>query len=273
MKISYFYFIKSTLKNFFSYGIHYKGIYNSWNDADCKSTGYDSEIIINKLFQARKKVYEGHANYERDSVIFDKIAYPYELLSHLLYISISNKSKINIIDFGGSLGSTYFQCLFFLKKIKYLSWNIIEQKRIVDIGSNYFKIKNLNFYYSFEHYDNLDNTNIVLFSSSAQYIEDPYIIFNLLLKKQIKWIIFDRIPVSDILNDLFTIQFIPKKIYKANYPMRIFSYKSFTSFFVNNGYDIFSEYVPNWDGSQPLSVSGINFLNKGFVFKLSDEKK
>ena len=45
-----------------------------------------------------------------------------------------NNDKLNVLDFGGSFGTTYYQNRKFLKHIKKVEWNIIEQKKIVQIA-------------------------------------------------------------------------------------------------------------------------------------------
>ena len=51
----------------------YSGNFSSWEEATQASTGYDSDVIFNKVKNALLEVKEGRAVYERDSVIFDKI--------------------------------------------------------------------------------------------------------------------------------------------------------------------------------------------------------
>ena len=51
--------------------IEFVGNYSSWAEARANSTGYDSEVILNKTKDALLKVKRGEAAYERDSVTFD----------------------------------------------------------------------------------------------------------------------------------------------------------------------------------------------------------
>ena len=55
------------------YGL--SGDYRSWGEAMAASTGYDTEIILEKTKTALLKVKNGEAAYERDSVAFDEIQY------------------------------------------------------------------------------------------------------------------------------------------------------------------------------------------------------
>jgi putative methyltransferase (TIGR04325 family) len=71
------------------------------------STGYDSEIILEKTRDALLKVKNGEAAYERDSVLFDEIQYAWPLLTSLMWVAAQAKGILNVLDFGGSLGTTY----------------------------------------------------------------------------------------------------------------------------------------------------------------------
>ena len=69
----------------------------------------------------------GEAVYERDSVIFDHIEYSFPVLCGLLRAAVEDDGKLNVLDFGGSLGSSYYQKKGFLAVCKHLRWSIIEQ--------------------------------------------------------------------------------------------------------------------------------------------------
>jgi hypothetical protein len=47
--------------------VSYTGNYSSWQDALANSTGYDSDLILEKVSTALLKVKSGEAVYERDS--------------------------------------------------------------------------------------------------------------------------------------------------------------------------------------------------------------
>lgn len=85
------------------------GNFSTRKDAVNASTGYNSDEIIKKVKESLLKVKSGEAIYERDSVLFDKINYSWPLLAGLLWIASQKADRLNLIDFGGSLGSSYFQ--------------------------------------------------------------------------------------------------------------------------------------------------------------------
>ena len=55
--------------------------------------------------------------YERDSVLFDTIRYSWPLLSDLLRAASEDQNHLSVLDFGGSLGSSYYQNRVFLSHL------------------------------------------------------------------------------------------------------------------------------------------------------------
>ena len=88
--------------------------------------GFDSKLLVNKIYKAAKLV-PNQSSYERDGVNFNEIQYSWPLLSSIL-LAVNN-NKLNVLDFGGSFGTTYYQNRKFLKFIKKIKWNIVEQKK------------------------------------------------------------------------------------------------------------------------------------------------
>ena len=98
-------------------GSYFTGEYDSWEKALDNCEGYDDKSILRKVLSSAKKVKSGEVQYERDGVIFDDIEYSWELLAGLLWAAAQNGGRLNVIDIGGSLGTTYFQNKKFLKSI------------------------------------------------------------------------------------------------------------------------------------------------------------
>lgn len=97
--------LPSRVMKFFT-GLRYGwyGNFSSWNEAVIRSTGYDSQIILEKVKNSLLMVRNGLSPYERDSVIFSEVQYSFPLLSGLMWIAAQNSGRLNVLDFGGSLG-------------------------------------------------------------------------------------------------------------------------------------------------------------------------
>ena len=99
------------------------------------------------------------------------------------------------------------------------------------------KINNLHFYDNLSLLFREKKIDIALFSSSLQYLENPYFVLSKFIQKGIKDIIIHRSPFTDG-DDIIKIQNVPKHIYKSSYPIRILSIKKIIKLFSNGGYKI-----------------------------------
>jgi putative methyltransferase (TIGR04325 family) len=124
----------------------FTGSYKSWEDALAHSKGYDSKDIFEKVKNSALKVNRGEAAFERDSVVFDKIEYSWPLLAALMWATAKENGRLDVLDFGGSLGSTYLQNRKFLEPIDDFSWNIVEQEHFVKCGKEIFESDRLKFF-------------------------------------------------------------------------------------------------------------------------------
>ena len=62
-----------------------------------------------------------------------------------------------------------------------ITFSVIEQKKFVDEGKKNFQNEELNFFYNIDDYLNLHNPDIVLASSSLQYLKNYKVFYRLLL--------------------------------------------------------------------------------------------
>src|SRR5262245_44680393 len=102
------------------YGWH--GDFADWAEAKRACSGYDSDVILERVKAALLKVKRGEAVYERDSVLFDSKQYSWPVLASLLWIASQHQNRLTVMDFGGSLGSSYFQNREFLGHLTGLRW-------------------------------------------------------------------------------------------------------------------------------------------------------
>ena len=242
--------------------IKIKGIYSSWQIAKKHAGTYDSDLIINKVKESALKVKRGEASYERDSVLFYDKSYPFPLLAGLLRVAALNGGKLRVLDFGGSLGSVYFQCRDFLSGLKEVKWCNVEQEKFVVIGRNLFEDEELKFYFSIEECLQVESPDVIIFSSVLQYLEKPYEVLDKAIK-HFNHIIIDRNPFSEIPDDLIAVQVVPDYIYKASFPFWIFSRKKFLDYLFKRGYRLIAEF-PAVDGT--LKYKNIKISFKGYIF-------
>ena len=230
--------IKNLVNTILQRKIKLCGNYKNWEEALKFSNGYSDRKIFEKTVKSVERVLSKQAKFERDSFLFYRESYDETLF--LIFIKLKKKlKKINLCDFGGSLGSLYFQHRSLFKS-NLIDWNIVEQKHFVKYANNKIKIKNLHFY------DNLNfllkkKINVVLFSSSLQYLKQPYKILDKMIKEKIPNIVIHRSPFTKT-NEIIKIQHVPKHIYDASYPIRLLNINKICNRFKKAGYEINTKY-------------------------------
>lgn len=242
--------------------ITFIGQYDSWESAVQRSSGYSDEEILAKVKSALLEVKNGNAAYERDSVLFYDDQKPFALLTCLLRI-VRNSSQLNVLDIGGSLGSTYFQCRDFLDHIDNLNWIINEQEHFVQCGRESFEDEVLSFTTDLDSALKRSNPDIVLLSSVLQYLENPYHIIDKIMGSDVEHIILDRTPFSPDDKELLTVQSVPSSIYNASYPSWIFSRSRLVGH-ISNRYSMELEFDAS-DGR--IESNRITACYKGFLFR------
>lgn len=195
--------------------------YKTWEAALAKAEGYDSEKITWSLLSAATKVRDRSAAYERDGVLFSEIQYSWPLLA-ALSLSRRESQSLRVLDWGGSLGSSYFQNKDLLESSGCkLDWTIVEQEHMVEIGEREFRSGSLRFAKNLSEFQR-GQFDVALFASSICYVADAERVISDVKKLQPSKIIFDRTPEARGPEDLFGVQRVNSKIYKASYPIRSF---------------------------------------------------
>jgi putative methyltransferase (TIGR04325 family) len=205
------------------------------------------------------KVKAGEAVYERDSVLFDTIQYSWPLLAGLLWTASRNGNRLNLVDFGGSLGSSYFQNRKFFEHLSELRWNIVEQGHFVECGKRHFEDGRLAFYRDLGECCREQQPGTIILSSVLQYLEHPFDLLKEIFSFGFEVIIIDRTPFLEGGEDMITVQKVPPEIYEASYPARFFSEEKFLRFFSGN-YDLVADF-------ETADKANIRSSFKGLIFK------
>jgi putative methyltransferase (TIGR04325 family) len=194
------------------------GNYASWEKAVADCSGYQSPGILEKVRDAGLRVKGGHSAFERDSVVFPEIEYSWPLLAQLMHIAACGQGRLHVLDFGGALGSTYFQNRKFFEGLKEVRWCVVEQSHFVQCGREHFQSEELRFYQNIEECVNDGAPLAVLLSCVLQYLPDPDALLNALLKHQFQFIVIDRTGFSNDGLEHITVQRVHPEIYAASYP-------------------------------------------------------
>jgi putative methyltransferase (TIGR04325 family) len=205
-----------------------QGVYATWAEAARAGTGYTAAEILTRVEHAASQVERGEAAFERDSVAFPTMEWPFPLLAALLRAAVRARGRLNVLDFGGSLGSTYRQCRQFLGAVTPLRWSVVEQSHYVERGRARFQTDELRFHHDLEESVREAAPDVVLVSGVLQYLEDPYQVLDQLSTIGARTIVIDRTPWSEAADDIITLQVVPPEIFPARLPFRIFGRERLT---------------------------------------------
>lgn len=216
----------------------YHGNYPDWQAAIADSTSYSEEKILKRVTISARKVKEGLAVFERDSVLFYEESFNWALIAACFMAS--HKRNLNVLDYGGSLGSSYYQNKKILNNFLKFKWMIVEQYQYVIQGQQEFADDNLNFYFSL---DELPAIDIAILGGVLEYLEFPYRVLKQIASLSPAIIYIDRTPFTKSSEDRLTVQHVNKKIYKGSYPAWFFSKSRFLREIREIGYKVLTEYI------------------------------
>lgn len=239
----------------------WSGRYPNWQQALQQSTGYDAADILKKVESATLKVKYGEAVYERDSVLFDQIEYSWPLLTALLFVANKYNNSLKVLDFGGSLGSSYFQNRKFLAQIRQVEWNVVEQPSFVATGREKIADEQLRFFNSVEEYISQHGVpHLLVLSCTLPYLEKPYEMLDKLLSYKIPYLVIDNTYFNYEDHNRICLQQVPAEIYQASYPCWFLHYEEVKRQ-VGSKYEIISEHAN--DGT--LYLDGRKVRSKGLL--------
>lgn len=224
-------------------GIHFEGNYANWDEAAANCSGYNADHILAKVLDATLKVKRGEAEFERDSVLLDEIEYAWPVLAGLMWAAARSGGVLNVLDFGGALGSSYFQNRKFLQTLPEVHWSVVEQSHYVAAGQAHIQDGQLRFYATIDDCLTARKPNVILLSSVLQYLPNPYETLDELIATGSDTLLIDRTSVlrsGD--KDLIRIQHVPKSIYMASYPCRAFSDIGLRDFITLRKYRLVEEF-------------------------------
>jgi putative methyltransferase (TIGR04325 family) len=246
--------------------IRFEGPFASWEAASAKCTGYNADDILVRVLKATLKVKRGEAAFERDSVLFDEIDYPWPATAGLMWAAARSNGRLDVLDFGGALGSSYFQHRGLLSALADVRWNVVEQPHFTRTGRAELQDEQLRFHDSIGECLKESDPNVVLISSVLQYLADPAPVIAELRAVGAPVVIVDKTVVNTSPNHHVYMQHVPASIYRASYPCRSLSESTLISNF-SPAYRL--ECAFDSSDAPPLVQIGSQF--KGFLFIRNDD--
>jgi len=245
-------------------GLRFGGRPRDWAAALAASTGYDASLIVERVAASSRAVLAGQGAYERDSVVFQEPAYPFPLVAALLGSALKCGGALSVIDFGGSLGSTYRQCRPLLDGVRPLHWHVVEQPLFVRAGQREFATDELHFDAALSDACSARTPHLVLASSVLQYLPSPWQMLDELEGAGARHLVIDRAPLTPAPDDRLCIQHVPADIYPASYPCWLLSREKLLTRLASR-WRLVCEY-PALDGAW-RTEDGQPFEFRGFTFE------
>jgi putative methyltransferase (TIGR04325 family) len=235
-----------------------------WLAARTVSSGYAAPIILERTLAATRAVVAGRAAFERDSVQFAEPAHRFSVVAALMHAAAQARGSLQVIDFGGSLGSTYWQYRQLLAGLDHLRWIVVEQDVIVEAGRREFASDSLEFATTIAAAAARTQAPLALASSVLQYVEDPAAVLNQLGASGATGLLIDRTPMSEEADDRVCVQMVPRRIYHASYPCHVFSRAKLLDRLARDWRLVFE--LPCDEGSFKSS-GGLRFEFRGFYLE------
>jgi putative methyltransferase (TIGR04325 family) len=245
--------------------IRFSGEYGSWAEAVSASGNYGNPAIIDRVIGSARRVKNGEAAFERDGVAFLHSEYNFPLVFALLRAGARDE-RINVIDFGGSLGSSYFQNRSLLSGAVPIRWAVVEQPDFVEVGKREFCTSELSFHESIEDAHAHVGSGVLLLSSVLQYLPDPAEFLEQAVSHAFQSVIIDRTPFMVDDRTRLTVQHVPQQIYAASYPVWFFD----ASLLQNLGprYKL----IASWPALDTLQPAKGRAVWKGFLHEFRNEQ-
>ena len=241
--------------------IYFSGDYSEWAEALRQCATYDAGHILERVLSATLKVRRGEPIEQKDGVFFGRVPYNFALISALLSAAIHSGNRLSVLDFGGSLGISYFHSRDFLRDILEVAWSVVELPNFVAAGKKHLESKELCFYETIEDCMRNHNPNIVVLSGVLQCLAHPWETLKSLLKIGAPYVFIDRTGMIESDRDRLTIQHVPEWIYRVEKPVWFLSEKKLRSCLPATNYVCLCDFA----ATDNYTLPGAKISFKGFI--------
>jgi putative methyltransferase (TIGR04325 family) len=223
-------------------GNEFTGPFDDWRDAAAGSTSYADPSILAAVLAAAKVAAADRRYFERDSVLLPAGELQWPVLTALGLAAGASRGPLSVVDFGGSLGSLYFQHLDQCRTLEVAHWTVVEQEAFAEAGREHLADGTLDFSTDLASALTDPLPDVAVLSGVLQYLERPSESLDRVLDAQVPVVCVDRTYLSDEGPSIW-VQRVPKEIYSASYPCRILATADIEEAFRTRGYAILARYV------------------------------
>lgn len=244
----------------------FHGDYPDWSAACRDAAGYHEEAILRRVIAAARDVRSGRAVWDRDGTTFAEAWHHRPLVDALRAAAAQRGHRLVVVDFGGALGSTWWQHREVLADVV-SEWRVIEQPAWSQAGRREFADDVLSFHPSLAEAMRLPSeADVILLSSVLPYLPEPYVLIDEIIRWRIPEIIVDRTPFTGAGPDRIVVQKTPPALGGGSYACRLFGRESVKTALV-------PEYrlVAEWEVSFDLVDETVDY--RGLHFRLIEALK
>jgi putative methyltransferase (TIGR04325 family) len=234
------------------------GDFRTWGEALAASKGYADQTILAKVVSATREAAAGRGRWDRDGAVFDTMEVNAPLLAALRRIAEIEKGQLDLVDFGGALGSTWRQHREALRDLGRIRWRVVEQPHYVEAGQE-FADAVLAFYGSLNEALAEGSVSTVLFSSVLPYVELPHALLAEVAGRGVRHVIIDRTSFAADGRERIVVQRVPSELGGGSYPCRLFARDALLAPLASH-YRLVGEW-PGFDDVDPCAVF------RGFCFE------
>ncbi|MBI2513163.1 MAG: methyltransferase, TIGR04325 family [Opitutae bacterium] len=201
-----------------------RGDYADWDTALRASCGYDDAKVFAAVLASARAVRDAPGLVERDGALVSGGGEPnLPLMACLLRQAADNGGRLRVLDYGGALGSLWWQHGSWLRGVQDLRWNVVEQAHVVAAGQREFSVGPLRFYLTLDDVIAADGRpDVVVLSSVLAYLREPDQLLAQLQRLQVPQIVIDRTGFVREGRRRLVVQHVPPRIYPGSYPAWIF---------------------------------------------------
>lgn len=245
-------------------GFH--GDFSSWAEASSRASPIDPAALAafaERYRQLCRRLTRREIAFARDGVAFDQPQYPLSLLAFILRALLENRGVLNLVDFGGFLGTTYFQARDFLRPAREVLWTVVELPHLVEIARTELQEGPLRFRDSLRE-ALAESPNVVLLSGVAQNLPDPISIFREVRQSAPDWVLFDRTVVIESPASRIALQSVMRQGTEVSWPVRLFSRSELLADWTSS-YEPIAEFASYCDPVEFIDDLKIDY--RGFALK------
>lgn len=226
----------------------FSGPVASWAEARRQTDGWDAPEITSKTLEVSLKVRDGAIAFQQDTVACESVRYSATTLAFLLLVAAGRKERCEVVDFGGSLGTNFYQNRNVLARLgaPEIGWSIVERPDIVALGQEHFRDAGLTFFSSLVELKTTRSAppEGVLFSGSLQCVEEPWRTLDEAVALGARVLAFDRLLVSPTeRHEVYVQRPNPLRYYRATYPAWCFAKAPFIAAVQARGFVLVDQFT------------------------------